>query len=86
MDALRLNMQELGITVKEVNGNTLQVKGRLVEKECYSIRAYADHRVAMSFAAALPVLKCILLDEVEVVNKSFPGFWNEMEKTGAKIS
>jgi 3-phosphoshikimate 1-carboxyvinyltransferase len=48
------------------------------------VATYEDHRMAMAFAP----LACLLdveMEDPDVVNKSFPGFWNEMKKAGFKI-
>ena len=40
---------------------------------------YGDHRIAMSLAALKPLLGSIVVDDSVVVNKSYPGFWEELE-------
>lgn len=42
---------------------------------------YGDHRMAMSFAA-LGILAPVEIENPEVVNKSYPGFWEDMERMG----
>lgn len=42
---------------------------------------HQDHRMAMSFAL-FAFIETIGLDEPEVVNKSFPGFWEELGQLG----
>ena len=43
-------------------------------------RTYGDHRIAMSLAALWPMKGPIAFDHPEVVNKSYPLFWQELEK------
>jgi 3-phosphoshikimate 1-carboxyvinyltransferase len=48
-------------------------------KNNISIETYNDHRMAMSFAP-LAVLDTITIKNPDCVQKSFPDFWNEIEK------
>ena len=50
-----------------------------------AIDTYEDHRMAMSFAPAAMRLKRLKVNEPQVVSKSYPGFWDEIKKTGFKI-
>ncbi len=42
---------------------------------------YGDHRMAMSFAA-LGMLAPVEIENPDVVNKSYPGFWRDLELVG----
>ena len=44
------------------------------------IETYNDHRIAMSFAVAGLAIPGIRICDKHCVDKSFPGFWDEMEK------
>lgn len=46
------------------------------------IKTYNDHRMAMSFALAACVHPELQIEQPEVVNKSFPGFWENFENLG----
>lgn len=45
------------------------------------INTYSDHRMAMSFAA-LGLLGEVQIENPEVVEKSYPGFWKDLEAVG----
>ncbi len=47
---------------------------------------YNDHRLAMSFALLSGIFPEIHIENPACVNKSYPEFWENMEKTGVKIS
>lgn len=49
------------------------------------IATYNDHRMAMAFAP-LAVLGEIALDDSAVVEKSYPGFWQDLTKAGFVIT
>lgn len=49
------------------------------------IKTYEDHRMAMSFAMlALKGIE-VEMENPQVVEKSYPGFWNDLKKCGFKI-
>lgn len=52
----------------------------------YEIHSHNDHRIAMAFAPLALVCKSVVIDNDQVVNKSFPNFWKELEKCGLTFS
>ena len=57
---------------------------RVVERK--SIRTYNDHRIAMSFAPLSLIFGELEIENIEVVNKSYPNFWKDLEIAGFTIS
>lgn len=51
-----------------------------------SIETYNDHRMAMSFAVAGVKISGVKILQPDVVNKSFPNFWDEVESLGIKLN
>ena len=47
-----------------------------------SIATYNDHRMAMCFAPLCLKSTSIIVENEEVVNKSYPEFWKDLSKTG----
>jgi 3-phosphoshikimate 1-carboxyvinyltransferase len=47
-----------------------------------TIETYEDHRMAMAFAPLALVLPQVIIEDAEVVNKSYPDFWKDFEKAG----
>ena len=47
-----------------------------------SIATYNDHRMAMCFAPLCLKTTSIIIENEEVVNKSYPEFWKDLSKTG----
>ncbi len=43
-------------------------------------RTYGDHRIAMALASLWPKYGPIEVDDLSVVNKSYPSFWKEMKR------
>jgi 3-phosphoshikimate 1-carboxyvinyltransferase len=50
------------------------------------IKTYSDHRIAMSFAVLGSKIDGVKILNAEVVNKSFPEFWDKIEGLGVKIN
>ena len=49
------------------------------------IATYEDHRMAMAFAPACLVLPQIRINEPQVVTKSYPAYWEDLQKAGFKV-
>lgn len=51
-----------------------------------AIKTYNDHRIAMSFAvAALGSEEPVFIRDSDVISKSYPDFWEDFQKIGAKV-
>lgn len=50
-----------------------------------SIHTYGDHRMAMAFAVLALKTHQVEIENPDVVAKSFPGFWDELLKTGLDV-
>jgi 3-phosphoshikimate 1-carboxyvinyltransferase len=86
--ALKNELSKLGYGV-EIDGDEIILNGKIhLSSKTESpvvIRCYDDHRMAMSFATLALLRSDICLDEPEVVKKSYPGFWRDMEEIGIVI-
>ncbi len=78
--ALQIEMQKLGALV-QITDNLLQLSPSEAINSGISIKTYNDHRMAMAFAP-LALKEKILIEEPEVVSKSFPSFWEAMTAVG----
>jgi len=50
--------------------------------EVIEIETYGDHRMAMAFTPFAIVNEKISINNIEVVSKSYPNFWNDIESLG----
>ena len=75
--ALTVELGKMGIRAKE-GENWLEVEGGKTHGA--EIQTYDDHRLAMSFAVAGLAIPGVKIGGEECVNKSFPGFWAELQK------
>ena len=46
------------------------------------IDTYGDHRIAMAFAPVSVFVPGIVVRDIEVVDKSYPGFWRDLTAAG----
>ena len=51
-----------------------------------NIETYKDHRMAMSFAPLCLKFGELKINNSEVVNKSYPNFWEDLKKSGFTIA
>ena len=74
------------LKIKETN--RLQAVANELQKLNSSkiIDTYNDHRMAMSFAPLCLSHGELQINNIDVVNKSYPKFWNDLKKAGFKIS
>lgn len=78
--ALKTELEKLGATVM-IDNNSLQLEKVTNIKPNQTIETYQDHRMAMAFAP-LAVKTKLTIKNAEVVSKSSPSFWDDLEKAG----
>jgi 3-phosphoshikimate 1-carboxyvinyltransferase len=49
------------------------------------INTYEDHRMAMAFAPLALLIPEVEIEDAEVVEKSYPAFWRDLEKVGFEV-
>ncbi|MCF8275986.1 MAG: 3-phosphoshikimate 1-carboxyvinyltransferase [Flavobacteriales bacterium] len=81
LKALKWELKKLGVYVA-IRGDSLTVSGS-ISAETAVINTYNDHRMAMS-AAVLSTVMRTEIENPEVVEKSFPTFWSELQNIGFK--
>lgn len=80
LSALKNELQKLGATIL-VTDDSLYLEKRENIKSNVCVETYQDHRMAMAFAP-LSLVMDLTINEAEVVSKSYPGFWEDLKKTG----
>ncbi|MDR0939864.1 MAG: 3-phosphoshikimate 1-carboxyvinyltransferase [Mediterranea sp.] len=84
--ALRAELRKLGYLVNEENDNTLFWDGERCPAETSPvIRTYDDHRMAMSFAPAAIRFPSLRIADPQVVSKSYPAYWSDLERAGFRV-
>ena len=87
--ALEIELEKFGVNFyQELTGNYLLKTENLILNQNVVINTYDDHRIAMAFAPMVFSQKSLEIKNPEVVKKSYPEFWNDLNKFGleAEIS
>ena len=84
LQALVNELLKVGAVLEIENyGNTLTWDGRKVPvRELPVFETYGDHRMAMALAPVSVFMPGIMIKNMEVVEKSYPGFWANLSQAG----
>lgn len=82
--ALKTEIEKLGGDVKITNESLHLSSSDKINKNI-PIATYNDHRMAMAFAP-LALKTNLIIEDANVVSKSYPTFWNDLESIGFKIT
>jgi len=80
--ALQNELAKIGVKLTE--------KGQVYKLDCSEksipervfINTYDDHRMAMAFAPLALLINEVEIEDAQVVEKSYPAFWKDLEKVG----
>jgi 3-phosphoshikimate 1-carboxyvinyltransferase len=80
--ALQTELAKIGVKLIE--------KGQVYKLDCSEksiperifINTYDDHRMAMAFAPLATLIPEVEIEDADVVEKSYPAFWKDLEKIG----
>jgi len=79
--ALQQELSQTGALLSEPGTGTWQLSPANKIPESVFIRTYHDHRMAMGFAPWAAKIN-VTIEDRNVVNKSYPGFWEDMAGLG----
>ena len=84
LKAMSNELKKIGVNFYDCNGVwTLDKRNNEFSNEA-SIDTYKDHRMAMAFAPLASEIN-ITINNPDVVNKSYPSFWEDMKKAGYDV-
>lgn len=82
---LQDEFDKMGVTI-DMEGDDMIIHGTAKVKGA-DVHSHHDHRVAMACAVAgLRADSEMLIEEAQAVNKSYPGFYNDLKSLGASVS
>ena len=89
-EAKKANMSLDDYINKKVVGGEIKISDSEYKKfvsekhipESIFINTYDDHRMAMAFAPLALIVAKIEFEDADVVEKSYPAFWKDLEKAG----
>ena len=71
-------MEKLGAKV-DITSDSLELYPNAKLKKDIAINTFNDHRMAMAFAP-LALKAPIIINDSEVVSKSYPAFWDDLKR------
>ena len=86
IEALKTEMRKLGFVLKDANDSELIWDGERCEPDFeQGIDTYEDHRMALSIAPFACIHPGLIINNPQVVTKSYPHFWDDLKKAGFEI-
>ena len=86
IDAMKREMRKLGYVINDKNNNELSWDGERCEPSMeLGIDTYEDHRMALAFAPYAFATDGLIINNPNVVTKSYPLFWEDIQKVGVTI-
>ncbi len=84
LKALHMELNKIGQNNRYSEGN-IQLESSVLHTPTESFDSHNDHRMAMCLAP-FALLFDIKIKNIEVVNKSYPSYWEDLKKMGFTIS
>lgn len=81
--ALKTELSKLGASISVTN-DSLTLKPAEKRNEWVRIDTYHDHRMAMAFAPLAAIVP-IKVNDPDVVSKSYPDFWKDLQRVGLSV-
>lgn len=86
IEALRNELMKIGVPVTVEANDVMEWEGkRLPVTEMPNFDTYDDHRMAMAFAPVSIYVPGIIINNAEVVSKSYPGYWDDLRNAGFSV-
>jgi len=85
MDSMRTELQKTGCQLKN-SGNSFELipSSQNFSQTACVFDSHNDHRIAMALAPLALKLASVSINNPEVVEKSYPGFWDDLYRLGIK--
>ncbi|MGL5920950.1 MAG: 3-phosphoshikimate 1-carboxyvinyltransferase, partial [Bacteroidales bacterium] len=85
IEALKNEMRKLGYVITDKKDSVLEWNGERCNASGEPVHTYEDHRMAMAFAPAALRMGDIEINDPQVVSKSYPHYWEDLQKAGLKL-
>jgi 3-phosphoshikimate 1-carboxyvinyltransferase len=80
--ALKLELEKLGAVVEATDSSLKITPPSDFSLKDPVVSTYNDHRMAMSFAPLAIKFPGLKIENPDVVNKSYPAFWDDLQQAG----
>ncbi len=84
LEALKNELTKLGAEIF-VSNESLHLKNSDAINDNVRVKTYQDHRMAMAFTP-LALKTNLIIEEANVVSKSYPNFWKDLKAVGFEIN
>lgn len=87
LEALRAELVKINPQVAVIGNDLLQIRKREITKSRQIIRfnTYNDHRMAMALAPLAVTCEGLVVENPQLVAKSYPTFWDDFRKVGFHV-
>jgi len=86
LEALKNELKKFSVDLEIIENHTLYLQGgQTITNPTSNVETYNDHRMAMAFAPLSLVVGSFKINNPEVVSKSYPNYWKDLESVGFKI-
>ena len=83
--ALQIELAKIGVTFTEDNLVYTLNTDHLHFPDKVTFATYEDHRMAMAFAPLALLINEVEIEEMQVVEKSYPYYWEDLKKAGFEV-
>ncbi len=87
IEALSIEIKKIGGILTLISEDDFYIENnnpQLAENTIF--KTYQDHRMAMSAAILAMIFKQVIIEEEQVVSKSYPDFWKHLSQAGFEIN
>lgn len=84
LSALQKELNKFGLNTL-IDNQSIQIEKSHLKTPNKALVGYNDHRMLMCLAPLALLSKELCIKDVEVVNKSYPDFWNDLKTVGFEI-
>lgn len=88
IEALKTEMRKMGFVIYDYNDSELRWDGERCDIDINAvptIDTYDDHRMAMAIAPMAIIQGSLIINNPEVVSKSYPQYWDHLRQAGFTI-
>ncbi|MFC2104220.1 3-phosphoshikimate 1-carboxyvinyltransferase [Bacteroidota bacterium] len=88
INALIIEFGKFGINIQSEANNTISWGGNqaISVPNNHVVETYEDHRMALAFAPLSIITKELIIENPDVVSKSYPDYWKRLEEVGFALS
>lgn len=84
--ALKVELEKCGAAIKIINDEELEIiTGERLNSKDFNFETYGDHRMALCLAPLALKAKSVIVDDAEVINKSYKSYWEDLKRLSFDI-